>query len=543
MLIRFVRHYRLRCGAIVLLSLVSAVATMVTLGQINRLAGAASTNGALSSWLYCGALLALVFVVNIALQGLLAVFGADLVAHLRKELSERFVRLDYERLATRRHVVATSLVEDLGRIAPLVLIAPQLAYNAVLALLCSAYLLSISPVLAGSVLAVLPIPIGGALLFARKVKVRFGILRAAEERVFSQLHTISSGKKEMTLNRLRAEQFMSDGLSPAIAEARHHMISVHLGWGAMSALASVVMLGSVLFALAVGQHFNLPLETIVKFVISGLFLSGPVNFLMSVGPQINAGLASIRHLNAAGLNLDAELPSHDLAPSAVTDDSWARIDARKLTYRYQRQGEADVVIGPLDLSVRRGEVLFIVGGNGSGKSTLLLLLSGLLTPESGVLSIDNRTVVQELESYRSLFCGVFGDFHLFSDVLRAPDVDVSDARLEALIDRFELSERVSVRDGVFSNLALSTGQRKRLALIQCLAEDRDILFFDEWAADQDVTFRATFYRELIPEFRAAGKTVIAISHDDRYFDVADRVIELEAGRIRLDRMHDQQVAS
>ncbi|MBD8898881.1 cyclic peptide export ABC transporter [Rhodanobacter sp. DHG33] len=534
MLFRFVCCYRYRCGAIVLLSLASAVATMLALGQINRLAGTVSTVDKLSPWLYCGGILLLVLLINIALQALLAVFGADLVAHLRKELSARFVRLDYERLVMQRHVVAAALVQDLGRIAPLVLIGPQLAYNAVLTVLCTGYLLSVSPVLACAILALLPIPIIGALVFARKVNARFYVLRAVEERVLSQLHAISGGKKEMTLNRQRAWQFMAEGLNPAISEARQHMAGVHLSWGTMSALASVVTLGSVLFALAVGQYLKLPVETIVKFVISGLFLSGPISSLISVGPQINAGLASIRHLNKAGLDLETELPLHSII--STPGGSWRQIEARNLVYRYSQPGEVGVVIGPIDLKVRRGEVLFIVGGNGSGKSTLLLLLSALLTPESGSLTIDGRPVAEEQESYRALFCGVFDDFHLFPDIVRSPDVDASDVYLRALLGRFGLSERVTVCEGTFSNLALSTGQRKRLALIQCLAEGRDILFFDEWAADQDVDFRAIFYRELIPEFRAAGKTVIAISHDDRYFDVADRIIELEAGRIRYDHV-------
>jgi len=70
---------------------------------------------------------------------------------------------------------------------------------------------------------------------------------------------------------------------------------------------------------------------------------------------------------------------------------------------------------------------------------------------------------------------------------------------------------------------------KGLALLTCYLEDRPIYFLDEWAADQDPKFKEVFYYSLSPELKSRGKTVIAISHDDRYYGVADRVLTLESG--------------
>jgi len=80
---------------------------------------------------------------------------------------------------------------------------------------------------------------------------------------------------------------------------------------------------------------------------------------------------------------------------------------------------------------------------------------------------------------------------------------------------------------------LSSGQRKRLAMIAALLEHRPICVFDEWAADQDPYFRKKFYRTIIPELRQQGKTIIAVTHDERYFDAADVRIHLEEGQLRL----------
>jgi putative ATP-binding cassette transporter len=68
-------------------------------------------------------------------------------------------------------------------------------------------------------------------------------------------------------------------------------------------------------------------------------------------------------------------------------------------------------------------------------------------------------------------------------------------------------------------------------LIHVFLEDRPVVVLDEWAADQDPTFRRVFYEQLLPEMKRHGKTLIVISHDDAYFHVADRVIEMDAGRI------------
>jgi putative ATP-binding cassette transporter len=176
-------------------------------------------------------------------------------------------------------------------------------------------------------------------------------------------------------------------------------------------------------------------------------------------------------------------------------------------------------------------MVFLVGGNGSGKSTLLLLLTSLLTPDTGAVYLDDIAVRADLAAYRARFTGVFGDFFLFPHVLDGMGECLPDERIERLLGVLDLGAHVQTRRGELSRLALSTGQRKRLALLQCYAEDRDVFFFDEWAADQDVHFRDYFYRTLLPALKASGKTIVAISHDDRYFHMADRVIALDGGTV------------
>jgi putative ATP-binding cassette transporter len=109
---------------------------------------------------------------------------------------------------------------------------------------------------------------------------------------------------------------------------------------------------------------------------------------------------------------------------------------------------------------------------------------------------------------------------------------VDPKRVRQLLQEVGLDHKVTYQEGRFSTVALSTGQRKRLAMVVALIEDRPIYVLDELSADQDPEFRRRYYEEFLPDLRARGKTLIVVSHDDRYFHLADRVIAMEDGRFK-----------
>jgi putative ATP-binding cassette transporter len=210
---------------------------------------------------------------------------------------------------------------------------------------------------------------------------------------------------------------------------------------------------------------------------------------------------------------------------------------------YRDAQDGAFVLGPLSLELRPAEIVFLTGGNGSGKTTLAKLLVGLYAPEQGRIWLDERVVTDATrEAYRQQFSAVFSDFHLFDALLGADGADV-DRRAARLLEALRLSHKVSVRDGVLSTTSLSLGQRKRLALLAAWLEERPVVVFDEWAADQDPLFKDVFYRHVLVELKARGKAVLVISHDDRYFDVADRRFELCEGRLSPARSTAEQGAS
>jgi len=103
--------------------------------------------------------------------------------------------------------------------------------------------------------------------------------------------------------------------------------------------------------------------------------------------------------------------------------------------------------------------------------------------------------------------------------------------LKKLLELMELTKKTKYVDGKFSHIDLSTGQKKRLAFISAVLEDKQIYIFDELAADQDPHFKKRFYEEILLDLKQQGKTVIAVTHDDHYFHVADRVLKMEYGEL------------
>lgn len=532
---RFVMRHRGLVSAAVALSATSALSTMMLLSRINDLAAHGIGTDTVAPLLTGVGWLLAVLAASTVSQFILARLGGDLIAQLRLDLSRRFIELEYEKLANEKHTVFGSLIEDVASIAPLVLVAPLLAYNGLLLVLYITYLGSVSLPLLGVMLVFLGVTALTSVMLERVLRKRFDGVRAANEKLFEYFRFLSEGKKEMTLNTARAAHVERALIRPAIANSRRLTVLVHTGLGFNEAWSAAMLYASVFAIVFLGSAaLSLPQETILRFVIGALFLSGPVAFIVSAARQVGVGTAALRHLQKVGLDLDRDLPPLERKADVSESAPWHAIALRDVSYAYPGDQEDRVALGPVDLEVRRGELLFIVGGNGSGKSTLLLLLASLITPRSGELLVDGVALGTDLDGHRRRFTGVFGDFFLFPHVLDDKGDPLPDDRVRELLATLGLGSLVTVEGGELSKTTLSTGQRKRLALLQCYAEDRDIFFFDEWAADQDVHFRDYFYRSLLPELKARGKTVVAISHDDRYFHLADRVVKLDAGRIVSD---------
>lgn len=365
----------------------------------------------------------------------------------------------------------------------------------------------------------------------REITGKLNKARSKEADFFDALNDTLRGFKEIKIDRRMNDDLFEDIEALSIeterlkteAECRSND-NIILSFILYEGLLGVVVFAVPLFS---GTHS----ATIIQLVAMMLFVYGTLNGIARGIPVVITTNVAVENLERLEARLDAAVTSSKVEePEVHTEFQEIALDA--VTFRYTGEdGEELFFAGPIDLSVKRGEVLFIVGGNGSGKSTVLKLLTGLYYPlEGGRILLDGKVVPKEdYQAYRELFSIIFTDFHLFRKLYGLESVD--EGRVKELLKEMDIHTKTEYIDGKFTNIDLSTGQRKRLAYIAALLEDKPVYVFDEWAADQDPAFRRHFYQKFLEDLRAMNKTVIAVSHDDRYFDTADRAIKMEEGKI------------
>jgi putative pyoverdin transport system ATP-binding/permease protein len=340
------------------------------------------------------------------------------------------------------------------------------------------------------------------------------------------------GFKELKMNSAKADDFVETSLKPLAAKAKELRTEAGLALNRSIVLATLglfIVLGALVFLLPTLSPSEVSkLPSLITFTV---FLFGPLGQVIGIYPTLNDALASIREIERVEKLLDS-IHEKGLADPICAERAAPPFDMLRCTdlafnYRDER-GQPTFSLEPLDFQLSKGDLVFITGGNGSGKSTFLKVLAGLYPSANGRIEVNGAVVGHDdRQSYRNLFSTVFSDFHLFDRLHGIKEVDHH--RVRSLLELTDLSEKTSIVDRQITTLSLSTGQRKRLALVLSLLEDKPILLLDEWAAEQDPPFRRKFYREILPWLKQQEKTVVAVTHDDDHYEVADRVLKMQFG--------------
>lgn len=294
-------------------------------------------------------------------------------------------------------------------------------------------------------------------------------------------------------------------------------------------LLNFFVIGAVSFVFI--NHTALAPNALVGVIMALMYVSGPIAMLLNFVPQISVARVSLNKVNA----LFQQIPEEQLPERRPRAKEWQTVRFDNVGYQYKNGDEVGFTVGPVDFDVNRGEITFIIGGNGSGKSTMSKLITQHYRPSSGEIWFgDERITSENLAVYRDDIAAIYSDYYLFDRVLAGDRLgdQLLQPRVDAYLKAFALDHKVVFKDRKFSTISLSDGQKRRLALIVSFLDDKKLYLFDECAADQDPGFKHVFYRKVLPELRAQGKAVVVISHDDRYFDVADKVIVMEDGKIQ-----------
>lgn len=354
-----------------------------------------------------------------------------------------------------------------------------------------------------------------------------------EDEFLSSFHELLSGFKELKMNRAKSDDLFENHLRKSSLEAKVLNTKTAIKIEDSDIYTYVffyILLGSILFIL---PRFNgMNAQEIVSITTILLFLLGNGTVFVQALPNITKTDVAISNIK----RLEEKLDELEQSEAAVAVGPWRAeehgpIELRDVLFTYPpRADEKPFSVFVEDLVISPGELLFLQGGNGSGKSTLLKLITGLYKPTSNRIVYAGVPVTDDnVAAYREFFSPIFTDFHLFDQFYGMADVE--EDRVIDLLRAMQLADKTGFRKDRFTDTNLSTGQRKRLALIVAMLEDRPIYMFDEVAADQDPDFRRHFYEDILQDLKKSGKTIIAATHDDRYFHVADRVLKMEYGRI------------
>ncbi len=487
------------------------------------------------AWGFIG-LATVALITSIISQVMLIRLSENAVLQLRMSLSRQLLASELshlEKLGNPR--LLATLTEDVQAVANAVQKLPFFCVDIAIVAGCLLYITWLSWQVLLMVVVFSILAIASCQWLLQRGRHFLSLARDDQDLLFKHLGTITQGIKELKLHYNRRQVFLTQQLESTATKFRNHNIrgltffATTSSWGRLLFFFSI---GFILFALP--NLFPISPQTLSGYILTFTYLMLPMENIINNLPLLSKAGIALQKIESLGLSLTNQGEISTVPPA--TKSSWHSLQLVDVTHTFRTDTEdSDFILGPINLKFYPQELVFIVGGNGSGKSTLAKLITGLYIPENGEIVLDKELIdEQNREWYRQHFSVVFSDFYLFDTLLGLENINL-DIQAQEYLKRLQLDHKVKIQNGKLSTTNLSQGQRKRLALLTAYLEDRPIYLFDEWAADQDPVFKDIFYTQLLQDLRDRGKTVLVISHDDRYFHLANRIIKLDYGKVEYDK--------
>ena len=567
-------QYRLPFLKVILLNLINAAVSVGIIAYINQTFISQPVFSTLS-WSSLGQfalLVLLLLVTTFVSQYALTCLGHKFVYELRTKLVKQIIDTtvpQIDHLGSAR--LLASLSTDIQSITVAFVRMPELVQGVILSVGVGLYLGWLSLPLLLIVMFWIAMTIWISTLLVKHVYTHLTKLREINDVLYQDYQSIIEGRKELSLNQHRAEKLYTDDF---LAHAKSYEKTVtksdtfHLSavnW------SNIMMFASIGVIFAISNYLGISMGIATTFSLTILFMQSPLLHAVGAYPTLQTAQVALDKIQS--LELAEYQP---LFRTDNTSQHWQTISLTDVNYRYNvsnnsvsnasdnasnssvsNSNDTDAqalitkdsdhsgnILKDVNLTLRRGDVVFLIGANGSGKSTLAKIITGIFTPTTGAVTIDKQPVdSQNNADYRQLYSAIFSDQHIFKQLIGRQGRQPDKALVNAWLHKLDLQDKISVADNQLSTDKLSQGQRKRLAMLIAVAEQKDILLLDEWAADQDPAFRRVFYQTLIPELKALGKTLFIISHDDGYFEHADRLLLMKEGRLIELNAEERQRAS
>lgn len=547
-------HYRLPFLKVIFLNLVNAAVSVGIIAYINQTFISQPVFNTLS-WASLGqfsALVVLLLVTTFVSQYALTRLGHQFVYELRTKLVKQIIDTkvpQIDHLGSAR--LLASLSSDIQSITVAFVRMPELVQGVILSVGVALYLGWLSLPLLLIVMFWIAMTIWISTILVKHVYTHLRELREINDLLYEDYQSIIDGRKELALNQYRAEKLYKNDFLNHAKSYQHRVIKADTYHLSAVNWSNIMMFAAIGVVFAVSNYLAIPMGIATTFSLTILFMQSPILHAVGAYPTLQTAQVALDKIQSLEL---AEYQSNFTTDIVV--NNWQSISFNDIGYRYasidtdanelavKENEHSSDILKAVNLTLRRGDVVFLIGANGSGKSTLAKIITGIFTPSIGTVKIDSQLVDSENNTdYRQLFSAIFSDQHLFKQLIGREGQQPDEALVNTWLHKLNLQDKVSVTDNQLSTDKLSQGQRKRLAMLIAVAEQKDILLLDEWAADQDPAFRRVFYQTLIPELKALGKTLFIISHDDGYFEHADRLLLMKEGRLIELNAEERQRAS
>ena len=547
-------QYRLLFLKVILLNLVNAAVSVGIIAYINHTFISQPVFNTLS-WVslgYFSVLVLLLLITTFISQYALTRLGHQFVYELRTKLVKQIIDTkvpQIDHLGSAR--LLASLSSDIQSITVAFVRMPELVQGVILSIGVALYLGWLSLPLLLIIMFWIATTIWISTILVKHVYHHLTALREINDDLYQDYQSIIEGRKELALNHHRAEKLYKDDFLSHAKSYQARIIKADTFHLSAVNWSNIMMFAAIGLVFAVSSQLDISMGIATTFSLTILFMQSPLLHAVGAYPTLQTAQVALDKIHSLALS--------DYKPEFITDaaiQDWQSISLTDIGYRYgdtnndskglaaENSGSSTDILSNVNLTLNRGDVVFLIGANGSGKSTLAKIITGIFTPTTGSVKVDQQAISEVNNvDYRQLFSAIFSDQHLFKQLIGSQGNDPDMTLVTTWLHKLNLQDKVSVTDDRLSTDKLSQGQRKRLAMLLSVAEQKDILLLDEWAADQDPAFRRVFYQTLIPELKAMGKTLFIISHDDGYFEHADRLLLMKEGRLTELNEEERQRAS
>ena len=485
------------------------------------------------------------YLLNIIFQKGLNKYAFKILYDNEKKLFNQILKAPLKTLENFGSQRFYTAMEDLRLFANLPYTVTHTVSSLLMLILGVIYLFTISVKAAAIVLVLVVLVALCYFIVMNSMSSQVGQLRKLNEHYYGYVNDLLSGFKELKLSLSRRKNILNKYLGPNRdkSEGLDFKINyVFLSINMISQYGLYFVIAAILFGLpAMGL---LDSEEVIAYVVVILFISGPINNLINLQQTYTRFMVANRRINTFMRDFEIDITSTE--EEIVKDKQLQSLEFKDVCFSYNKKEEDTAfALGPVNLKINAGEVIFIIGGNGSGKSTFVNLLTGLYEPSEGDIILNGEESINVKEDLQDSMAAIFTNNHIFSKNYDNYGLEGNE-EYKKLLETMQLNEVVADDKEESARRRFSKGQSKRMSMIFALLEKKPILILDEWAADQDPHFRKFFYEQLIPKLKKEGKTIIAVTHDDAYFKSADRIIKFNYGKIVKDietQKNEQELSS